>query len=128
MKMAPMRFDGISLRHNPEKLVLSDKNHIHEYRSPCCVADSSSLGKELRVITGEGEFVGQDCQEQYVKLLRLYNSEKRSKLVLPRMQPMYAYLKAFSVTAQPKENVLRYRFEFVQAQSPRPNRQTAITM
>ena len=119
MKTAPMRFDGVSLRHNPARLSITGKNHIHEYRSPCCTADSGKLYRELRVISGEGELCGADCLDQYTALLRLQISGKRSKLVLPQMQPLYAYLKELSVKAQPTENVLFYRFEFVEAQSPR---------
>ena len=127
MKMAPMRFDGISLRHNPATLSVTGKNRLHEYRSPCCAADSSKLYRELYVISGEGEFYGADCIEQYEELLRLQTSGKRSKLVLPRMQPLYAFLKEVSVKAQPTEDVLSYRFTFVEAQSPRQGRRGAVS-
>lgn len=123
MKLAPLRFGGMSLHHNPEKLVIADKNHIHQYHSPCCTADSESLGRELKVITGEGELYGQDCLTQYEQLLRMQACQTRSKLVLPKMQPMYAYLRELSLTAQPVEDVLRYRFVFVEAQSPRQSTQ-----
>lgn len=119
MKYAPMRFDGFSLRHNPEKLSISGTNHVREYDSPCCEAYSLNLGKELRRIAGEGELCGADCIEQYRKLQDLHTAGKRAKLVLPHMQPMYAYLKELEVIAKPVDNVLSYRFTFVEAQSPR---------
>lgn len=119
MKNAPMRFDGMSLRHNPEKLSIIEKNTIREYTSPCCAADSTYLGQELRRIEGEGEFCGADCIAQYQELERLQCLQKKSKLVLPHMQPMYAYLKELSLTAKPINDVLSYRFVFIEAQSPR---------
>ena len=119
MKNAPMRFDGMSLRHNPERLTISEKSNIREYKSPCCESDSVSLGQELRRIEGEGEFCGTDCIEQYQALERLQRSKKKSKLVLPHMQPIYAYLKELSMTAKPINDVLSYRFVFIEAQSPR---------
>lgn len=119
MKLAPMRFDGMSLRHNPAQLSVSGKNHIREYASPCFEADSESLGTDLRRISGEGEFSGSDCIEQYRALERLQRSQKRAKLILPHMQPLYAYLKELAVTAKPVDDALFYRFVFVEAQSPR---------
>ena len=119
MKWAPMRFCGVSMRHNPMKLSISGKNRIREYLSPCCEADSQLLGKELCRVAGEGVLYGIDCLEQYRKLEQLQLHRTPAKLVLPQMQPMYAYLKELSLTAQPEENILHYRFVFAQTQSPR---------
>ena len=119
MKYAPMRFDGLSLRHSPEKLIIDGKNHIREYTSPCCRADSNNLGAELCRVSGEGELCGADCIAQYQALEKLQKTGKRSKLVLPHMQPIYAYLKELSLTAKPVDHVISYRFVFVEAQSPR---------
>lgn len=130
MKYAPMRFDGMSLRHNPAQLSITGRNRIREYISPCCTADSASLGTELRQISGEGEFSGCDCIAQYQALERLQLSRKRAKLILPHMQPMYAYLKELAVTAKPVDDVLFYRFVFIEAQSPRlsePDREYYVT-
>lgn len=119
MKLAPMRFGGVSMRHNPEKLSISGKNRLQEYLSPCCEADSQLLGRELCRISGEGVLFGADCIEQYRVLEALQRSHTPSKLVLPRMQPMYAYLKELSLSAEPQEDVLHYRFVFCETKSPR---------
>lgn len=123
MRFAPMRFDSMSLRHNPEKLRITGSNYVKEYLSPCCEADSVGLGRELCRIAGEGELCGADCIAQYQGLQRLQISGKRAKLVLPHMQPLYAYLKELELTAKPVDNVLSYRFLFIEAQSPRPDHQ-----
>lgn len=119
MKLAPMRFNGVSMRHNPAKLNISGKNRVHEYLSPCCEADSRVLGSELRRISGEGVLSGTDCIEQYRTLEAMQINQHPAKLVLPQMQPLYAYLKELSLTAEPKDNILHYRFVFVETQSPR---------
>ena len=119
MKLAPMRFGGVSMRHNPEKLSITGKNRLQEYLSPCCEADSQVLGRELCRISGEGVLFGADCIEQYQTLENLQRDHTRSKLVLPRMQPMYAYLRELSLSADPQDDVLRYRFVFCETRSPR---------
>ena len=119
MKLAPMRFGGVSMRHNPEKLSISGKNRLQEYLSPCCEADSVILGRELCRVSGEGVLFGADCLEQYHTLEKLQHSHRPSKLVLPKTQPMYAYLKELSLSAESQDDVLRYRFVFCEAKSPR---------
>lgn len=126
MRFAPMRFGGMSLRHNPAKLRISGSESVKEYRSPCCKADSVSLGRELRRITGEGEFSGADCIAQYQALEKLLLRAERAKLALPHMQPLYAYLRELELTAKPADDVLSYRFEFVEAQSPRPDHRGTV--
>ena len=119
MKLAPMRFGGVSMRHNPEKLHISDKNRLQEYLSPCCEADSQVLGRELCRVSGEGVLFGTDCIEQYHTLEMLQRNHTPAKLVLPKMQPLYAYLKELSVSAEPQDDVLHYRFVFCETKSPR---------
>lgn len=119
MKLAPMRFGGVSLRHNPEKLSISGKNRLQEFLSTCCEADSEILGRELCRISGEGVLFGADCIEQYQRLEKLQLYHTPSKLVLPKMQPMYAYLKELSIAAEPQDDILHYRFVFVETKSPR---------
>ncbi len=119
MKLAPMRFGGVSMRHNPEKLSISDKNRLQEYLSPCCEADSRILGRELCRVSGEGVLFGADCLAQYCMLKKLQRDHTPSKLVLPKMQPLYAYLKELSLSAEPQEDILHYRFVFCETKSPR---------
>lgn len=118
MRLAPMRFGGVSMCHNPRKLSISGKNRIHEYLSPCCEADSQVLGRELCRVSGEGVLVGTNCIEQYQTLEALQRDRTPAKLVLPKMEPLYAYLKELSLTAEPQENILQYRFVFSETKRP----------
>ena len=118
MRLAPMRFCGMSMCLNPAKLSISGKNRMQESLSSCCEADSKVIGRELYRISGEGVLVGTNCIEQYQKLEEWQRNQTPAKLVLPKMQPMYAFLKELSLTAEPKENVLQYRFVCIEAKSP----------
>lgn len=119
MRYAPMRFCGLGLSHNPHTLSVSDSGNLRELVSPCCEPDSESLGLKLRTVSGEGEFCGGNCMEQYRQLETLLREQRCGKLMLPQRQPMYAYLRELSLTAEPLDDVVKYRFRFVQAQSPR---------
>lgn len=124
MRLAPMRFSGVSMRHNPEKLSITGKNRVQELLSPCCEADSRVLGRELCRVAGEGVLFGADCIEQYHVLEKLRQNQTPAKLALPKMQPLYACLKELSLFAEPQDDVLHYRFVFVETRSPRKALQT----
>ena len=119
MKNAPLRFDGMSLHHNPHKLHIENRHHIRSLSTPTAACDSLYLNRKPCVISGEGELYGVDCLMQYQALYRLYRSRKRAKLALPQLPTMYAYLRELQLLAEPEENVLTYRFVFAEAQSPR---------
>lgn len=119
MKNAPMRFGGLSLSHNPHTLKIEHSGNIRELMPPCCEPDSVYLGERISRVSGEGELYGEDCLERYSALEKLYRAHKLSKLVLPHMRPIYAYIKELELTAEPVDDVLRYRFVFTEAQSPR---------
>ena len=127
MKNAPIRFGGISLRHNPHKLSIENEHHIRSVVSPTASPDSLYLNRMPCVVSGEGELYGLDCVEQYLALEKLCLAHERSKLVLPHMTPIYAYLKELRLLAEPLENILTFRFVFVQAQSPRRHESCGIT-
>ena len=118
MKNVSMRFCGYTFHHNPATLVIDRSGNIRELTSPCCTPAGAHLGSRLTHISGEGELYGADCIRQYRLLEKLHDSEKAGLLSLPHMPPMTAYLKELRMTAQPKENVLGYRFEFVEAEKP----------
>lgn len=119
MKNAPMRFCGLTFGHNPEKLVIEAYSNVFELMPPCCEPDSVYLGERRAVIKGEGELYGADCMEQFAALEAFHRSHAVGKLTLPHRKPIYACLKELELIAAPVDDVIRYRFVFTQAKSPR---------
>ncbi len=115
MKNAAMRFGGYTFRHNPSKLEIEEADNIVSILSPFDEPDSIRLGRRLRVIRGEGELYGPDCLEQYSGLHALYAQGRRGLLSLPHMAPMTAYLKELRLIAEPREDVLTFRFVLIEA-------------
>ena len=118
MKNAAMRFCGYTFPHNPAALKIENTGNIRELNSPCCEPGSMHLGSRLRRISGEGELYGADCIAQFEELQRLFERGEEGLLSLPKQPAIYAYLKELQMTAQPKENVLGYRFVFLEARPP----------
>ncbi len=114
MKNVAMRFCGYDFHHNPATLKIESEGNIRELTSPCCEPKADHLGYRLRHISGEGELYGADCIAQFRELMRLHENGTSGLLTLPHMPPIEAYLKELQMLAQPKEDVLTYRFEFVE--------------
>ena len=118
MKNVPMRFCGVFFHHNPATLKIENNGNIREHLSPCCEPQSAHLGNRLRRISGEGELYGADCLTQFQALQSLFDSKEIGLLMLPHMPAIRAYLKELQLIAEPKENVISYRFVFTEAQPP----------
>lgn len=116
MKNVPLRFRGHALHHNPETLRIECAGHIRELNSPCRTPKSEYLGNRLRRVIGEGELYGADCIEQFRALEKLCADGEEGLLSLPKMPSMHAYLRELRMIAEAKEDVLSYRFEFIESQ------------
>lgn len=115
MKAVPMRFCGYTFHHNPATVKIESLSDLHEISSPCCEPRAEHLGNRLRRIAGEGELYGTDCIAQYRELQKLCDSCRQGWLSLPGLASIRAYLKELYMIAEPIEDVLTYRFVFLEA-------------
>lgn len=67
-----------------------------------------------RLIDGRGEFYGKDCYESFMELTKIYMESTSGILVIDRMSPIRAYFLELSLTGLPAEDVLEYKFRFVE--------------
>lgn len=115
MKNAKMRFCGYTFEHNPSKLKIADSARLRAILPPGSLPDSVVPGRGLRIVKGEGELAGADCLVRYERLRALYERGEKGILALPGVKAMTAYLSELSVTAEPLEDVIGYRFTFTEA-------------
>ncbi len=115
MKLAPMRFDGFSWRHNPREIRFECEKQVCEKLTTDGGSLVSELGGKAMVIRGEGELYGSDCAEQFAALLDLYKSSGEGVLVIDRLLPIRAVFEELRLLGQPREDVLTYSFVFREA-------------
>lgn len=118
MKNVPMRFCGYTFSHNPATLKIEHTGSIRELNPPGGEPISERLGNRLRRISGDGELYGADCIAQFRELQRLFDSGESGLLSLPHMPAIQAYLSALHLIAEPKDDVLSYRFTFTEERTP----------
>lgn len=112
MNLVPMRFKGVSWRHNPREITFTCEKAVHETLAPFQKAYIQNTGRKNMVIRGEGELYGADCTEQFAALFALYRSGGSGVLAIPKLGTLRAEFESLKIKGRPRPDVLTYSFVF----------------
>ena len=101
MKPAKMRYKGRTFDHNPETVKVRDKAFVKEDNILFDEPLSRRTGRRCRVVSGRGQFIGDNCLNQYAELLRLYCEGGSGILSLPDIKPFFAYFTGLELSCDP---------------------------
>lgn len=85
------------------------------YITEAGVSYFNGMSDMRRVITGEGTFCGADAYAQFKLLQKLGEDGAPGNLEHPIWGIRYCYLTKLELKQEPRENCVRYSFEFTQA-------------
>lgn len=109
-----MTFRDYVWKTNPSELSLSDSRQLKQVLLPYRGTKTVDLGMSRRVISGRGEFVGEDAYLQYDDLHQLFQQGERGLLAAPGFSVFYALPYQLEVTRGSGENSISYRFSFLE--------------
>lgn len=112
MILQPMRFKDYVWPHNPRVYEISYKKDLVAQRVPYGLYTLQPMGRQHRVLRGEGEFSGEGAYGQFKKLATVFYSNEPGVLVHPLWDTTTAYFAALELRQEPTENYVRYSFEF----------------
>ncbi|MGN0501894.1 MAG: LysM peptidoglycan-binding domain-containing protein [Ruminococcus sp.] len=112
MKLVPMRFKGVQWHHNPKEIVFECDKSVKELNSPNGTSYIQNMGRKNMIISGTGELYGNDCLEQFDRLLSLFRQGGQGVLAIPKITPVYAVFESLKIKGEPKPDVLEYSFVF----------------
>ncbi len=112
MKLVPMRFKGVEWHHNPREISFECDKEINELKSPYGNAYIQNMGRKNMKISGTGELYGEDCLEQFNRLLKLFKEGGQGVLAIAHMTPMFAVFENIKIIGEPKPDILTYSFVF----------------
>lgn len=115
MILATMSFRGYKWQFNPVKLEIINSTRKHGYTVPMHRTCIETLSKNPVVYKGEGELFGEDCITKYRELEKLFLEGRKGVLSLPDMPSVYAWFTGLSLVGDTTENLLKYKFEFTEA-------------
>lgn len=125
MIISNMRFDSFEWDNNPLNISISYSRRMtyQNFYRGCYVCEA---GSDLKVIKGKGEFAGKGCIKQYETLCRLFEKGRKGLLTLPFAQPFFAYFAEFAVEGDVTPDLIKYTFEFIEAESSEGKDKAAV--
>lgn len=112
MNLVPMRFKGVSWRHNPSEISFECDKTVTELKPPHQSYVVQNMGRKNMIIKGKGELFGEDCIEQFEELFSLFRQGGEGVLALAKMTPIFAVFESLKIVGTPRPDSLTYSFVF----------------
>lgn len=109
-----MSFREYVWKTNPSQIILSDSRQLKQITLPYKGVKTVDLGMSARVISGSGEFIGEDAFIQYDELHLLFQEGSKGMLVIPGFSVFYAIPYKLEVKGGEEPNVISYSFSFLE--------------
>ncbi len=119
-----MRFNDITLHHNPNTLHITDINNIDTTFTVSLSPFVTENGNNPTVIEGEGVFYGENAFEQYLTLKKACDRCDIGVLSLSGIYPFYALLYRLELVCTPVDDMVKYTFFFVEV--PKENENSTL--
>lgn len=100
---------------NPSVIRISHSRKIAASKVPNGYDNVSDLGAGHRIISGEGEFYGKDCINDFIALKAVMDRGGGGMLYLPSQSPIYAMFEKLELIAGDIDGVIRYSFIFAES-------------
>lgn len=112
MTLSPMRYGEFVWPHNPKTYEIDYKRRIVCHRVPFGLYSLADMGRDQRILRGEGEFVGEGAYVQFKKLAVMFYTDTPKVLVHPVWQAAPAWFVELKLLQEPHKDYVRYGFEF----------------
>ena len=108
-----MKYKDFVWPRNPKDINVVVENDVKDISIPRVGSVFQNYRRRKRVVSGMGEFFGENCFSQYKSLFELFkNSNDSSYLVIPNIDPFLAFFKSLKFLGDPSPNLLTYSFLF----------------
>ena len=107
-----MRYKDYVWEYNPRVYGVTYRRKIAALKIPQGGCVMQDLGKSYKVLTGEGEFTGENAYDRFRELAEVFEEGGAGILVHPVWQLTKAYFVSLTLRQEPRENYVAYSFEF----------------
>lgn len=112
MSLDVMKFKNYIWPHNPSNIDISVKRNLKEFAIPFKGSVIQDYGREKRIVSGSGQFFGDNSIEQFNSLFTLFKQGGQGYLSLPGMDSFLAIFKELNLIELSMTNIVNYSFEF----------------
>ena len=114
MEISPMRFKSHTWNYNPEKIKILSQKEVVESIVPLSDNITQSLGRNARVVTGEGCIYGENCFEEFYSMWDVFRDNTPGVLSLPEFAVMNACFTSLSIIGEATDSLIKYNFTFTE--------------
>lgn len=107
-----MRYKDYIWPHNPRTYSIAYQRVMGNHKVPFGHYHLQDLGLTRRVMTGEGEVVGEGAYKEFGKLATVFYGNGPGILIHPAWQTANAYFVELSLAQEPRKDYVRYTFTF----------------
>ena len=107
-----MRYKDYVWPHNPRVYAITWRRPISAHKVPFGTYVLQNLGRSFRTLRGDGEFCGDGAYDEFKKLASVFYDNEPGLLIHPIWQNAKAYFVSLEVNQEPREDYVKYSFEF----------------
>lgn len=109
---ATIKFKDYEWPYNPSKLKIEQQKNLSQIDLPFVGTIIQNLNCGKKIISGSGEFFGEDCFEKYNKLNLAYKENSSGYLSIPEIGTFLVEFKKLNISCDPGPKSVAYYFEF----------------
>lgn len=109
-----MKYKNFEFPSNPYKIEISSSVNCSSKALPGVGSTVENVSVNPTVVSGNGEFCGEGCEEYCARLKNMLTDMKSGWLFIPSAPPVKAFFTAFKFGKNAKKNAVSYSFEFVE--------------
>lgn len=109
---ATMKFKDYEWPYNPRELKIEQQKNLNQINLPFVGTIIQNLNCDKKIISGSGEFFGDDCFEKYNKLCEVYKEDEKGYLSIPGVGTFLVEFKKLNMNCKPGPKSVYYYFEF----------------
>ncbi len=112
MNLDVMKYKNFVWPHNPSTIDITVARDLKEAKIPFKGSVIQDFGREKRIVSGRGQFFGEDCMAQFENLFLVFKQGGAGYLSLPGMDAFLVLFKDLKLIGNSIPNVVNYSFEF----------------
>ena len=109
-----LQFSDFVFPQKPETLTVRYERQVQMVLTEQGGWTTVDLGPMGQVVTGEGCFVGEGAYRVFARLVECFRNGEAASLQMEHWPAVWAVLAELTLTEEPCENYVKYRFRFVE--------------
>lgn len=112
--MLNMRFKEFVWPNNPHSCSLTTVREVATHKYPGSSYRLENMGVRRRVLSGSGEFYGENAYKTMKELLQVFQKEGAGRLIHPVIEMNQAVFSELELLQEPRADYVAYRFVFLE--------------